>query len=62
MRTGLAHPGPAGGLRLYYGWWMVGGLSITELASWGALVYTFSVFHRAHGRPAGLVTPRSSRL
>jgi MFS family permease len=42
MRTGPAHPGPLTP-RLYYGWWMVAGLSITELASWGALVYTFAV-------------------
>jgi MFS family permease len=30
VRTGLARPGPPGGPRVYYGWWMVGGLSITE--------------------------------
>lgn len=44
MRTGLGRPGPSGAQRVYYGWWMVLGLSITELTSWGALVYTFSVF------------------
>ncbi|MPZ87501.1 MAG: MFS transporter [Nitriliruptorales bacterium] len=30
--------------RPYYGWLMVGGLSLTELVSWGVLVYAFSVF------------------
>jgi MFS family permease len=30
--------------RVYYGWWMVAGLAVTELVSWGALVYAFSVF------------------
>lgn len=29
--------------RTYYGWLMVGGLGITELVSWGVLVYVFSV-------------------
>lgn len=30
--------------RVFYGWWMVAGLGVTELVSWGVLVYTFSVF------------------
>ncbi|GAA5174220.1 MFS transporter [Pseudonocardia eucalypti] len=30
--------------RVFYGWWMVAGLAVTELVSWGVLVYTFSVF------------------
>ncbi|MCT7661889.1 MFS transporter [Mycobacterium deserti] len=29
--------------RPYYGWFMVGGLGVTELISWGVLVYAFSV-------------------
>lgn len=29
--------------RTFYGWWMVAGLCLTELLSWGALVYTFGV-------------------
>lgn len=29
--------------RVYYGWWMVAGLAVTELISWGVLVYAFSV-------------------
>jgi sugar phosphate permease len=29
--------------RIYYGWLMVGGLSLTELISWGVLVYAFGV-------------------
>jgi hypothetical protein len=29
--------------RVYYGWWMVAGLAVTELVSWGVLVYAFSV-------------------
>lgn len=28
---------------MFYGWWMVAALAVTELVSWGALVYTFSV-------------------
>ena len=30
--------------RVFYGWWMVAALAVTELVSWGALVYAFSVF------------------
>ena len=30
--------------RVFYGWWMVAGLAVTELVSWGVLVYAFSVF------------------
>src|SRR5439155_5955133 len=30
--------------RVFYGWWMVAGLALTELVSWGVLVYAFSVF------------------
>ncbi len=30
--------------RVFYGWWMVAGLSVTELVSWGVLIYAFSVF------------------
>ncbi|WP_433469496.1 MFS transporter [Spirillospora sp. CA-128828] len=29
--------------RVFYGWWMVAGLAVTELVSWGVLVYAFSV-------------------
>lgn len=29
--------------RPYYGWLMVGGLGVTELVSWGVLIYAFSV-------------------
>ncbi|TCP53640.1 sugar phosphate permease [Tamaricihabitans halophyticus] len=29
---------------LFYGWYMVAGLSVTELVSWGVLIYAFSVF------------------
>ncbi|BBY14889.1 MFS transporter [Mycolicibacterium litorale] len=29
--------------RPYYGWLMVGGLGLTELVSWGVLIYAFSV-------------------
>lgn len=29
---------------MFYGWWMVAGLAVTELISWGVLVYAFSVF------------------
>ena len=29
---------------VYYGWWMVGALAITETISWGILYYAFSVF------------------
>lgn len=32
------------GRRVFYGWWMVAGLCVTELLSWGVLVYAFSVF------------------
>lgn len=32
------------GSGVFYGWWMVGGLSITELVCWGTLAYAFSVF------------------
>lgn len=31
------------GPRVYYGWVMVGGLGLTELISWGVLVYAFGV-------------------
>lgn len=34
----------AGRPRVFYGWWMVAGLSVTVLVSWGVLVYAFSVF------------------
>lgn len=34
----------AGRPRIFYGWWMVAGLSVTVLVSWGVLVYAFSVF------------------
>lgn len=37
-------PGNSGRSRLFYGWWMVAGLSVTELVSWGVLIYAFSVF------------------
>ncbi|MCC6945639.1 MAG: MFS transporter [Thermomicrobiales bacterium] len=30
--------------RLFYGWWIVAALSITEPVSWGILYYAFSVF------------------
>lgn len=30
--------------RVFYGWWMVAALAVTELVSWGVLVYAFSVF------------------
>ena len=30
-------------VRPFYGWLMVGGLGLTELVSWGVLVYAFSV-------------------
>ncbi len=30
--------------RVFYGWWMVAGLAVTELISWGVLIYAFSVF------------------
>ena len=30
--------------RVFYGWWMVAALAVTEPVSWGALVYAFSVF------------------
>jgi hypothetical protein len=29
--------------RPFYGWLMVSGLGVTELVSWGVLVYAFSV-------------------
>ena len=29
--------------RVFYGWWIVAALAVTELVSWGALIYTFSV-------------------
>jgi MFS family permease len=29
--------------RVFYGWWMIAGLAVTELVSWGVLVYAFSV-------------------
>lgn len=29
---------------VFYGWWMVAGLCITELLSWGVLVHAFAVF------------------
>jgi MFS family permease len=29
--------------RVFYGWWMVAALAVTELVSWGALIYSFSV-------------------
>jgi hypothetical protein len=32
------------GQRVFYGWWMVAGLGLTELVSWGVLVYAFPVF------------------
>lgn len=35
---------PSSRRRLFYGWWMVAGLAVTELVSWGVLVYAFSVF------------------
>jgi MFS family permease len=38
--------------RVFYGWWMVAALAVTELLSWGALIYTFSV----------LVVPMRSEL
>src|SRR4051794_16978101 len=38
--------------RVFYGWWMVAALAVTELVSWGALIYTFSV----------LVVPMRSEL
>lgn len=30
--------------RPFYGWWMIGGLAVTEPISWGVLIYAFSVF------------------
>lgn len=30
--------------RVFYGWWMVAALAVTELVSWGVLIYAFSVF------------------
>jgi len=30
-------------VRPFYGWLMVSGLGITELVSWGVLIYAFSV-------------------
>jgi MFS family permease len=30
--------------RVFYGWWMVAALAVTEPVSWGALVFAFSVF------------------
>lgn len=30
--------------KVFYGWWMVAGLCVTELLSWGVLVYAFGVF------------------
>ncbi|PXY34552.1 hypothetical protein BAY59_03255 [Prauserella coralliicola] len=39
-----AERGRRGGRRPFYGWVQVGGLSATELVSWGVLVYAFSVF------------------
>lgn len=29
--------------RVYYGWWIVSGLSVTELVSWGVLIYAYPV-------------------
>lgn len=29
--------------RVYYGWWIVAGLSVTELVSWGVLIYAYPV-------------------
>lgn len=40
--TTTVRPAPRG--RVFYGWWMVAGLAVTELVSWGVLVYAFSVF------------------
>ncbi|HEY0936391.1 MAG TPA: hypothetical protein VGD91_21975, partial [Trebonia sp.] len=41
--------------RVYYGWWIVTGLSITELVSWGVLIYAYPVLaipmHRSLGWP-----------
>lgn len=30
--------------RVYFGWWMVAGLCLTEPIAWGILIYSFSVF------------------
>ena len=30
--------------RFYYGWVMLGAVSVTEVVSWGILYYAFSVF------------------
>lgn len=38
---GLAVPAPR---RVFYGWWLVGTLAVTETVSWGVLYYAFAVF------------------
>jgi MFS family permease len=43
MLIGWARPWRSGHAP-YYGWLLVGGLGLTEIISWGALYYAFSVF------------------
>jgi MFS family permease len=46
--------------RLYYGWVLVGTLSVTEMTSWGILYYAFTVFidplHQQFGWSRGAIT------
>lgn len=39
-----ASPCRHGRSQVFYGWWMIAGLSVTVLVSWGVLVYAFAVF------------------
>ncbi len=39
--------------RMYYGWWVVAGLSVTELVSWGVLIYAYPVLDIAMHRQLG---------
>jgi MFS family permease len=39
--------------RVYYGWWIVAGLSVTELVSWGVLIYAYPVLAIAMHRQLG---------
>ena len=58
-------------VRPFYGWLMASGLGLTELVSWGVLVYAFSVLvvpmrdelvlaHRARHAETSNSVPRSS--
>ena len=48
-------------VRPFYGWLMVSGLGVTELVSWGVLVYAFSVLVVPMRAELDLLTPRDTR-